>query len=423
MQEVLRKFQKWNQKLKELVPLALGVNPRFRELSPESLAVVISNQDASIIGFGTHAQLRQRIVDPSFETRTLRLEGVSLDTRLGSSALSIGTLFFKTPQDSTQQEEQVLIEYKYQAAPQLFAPDQSSASLSSSTTSNSLSPISSSTSALTLSQTAEKDEEQVRQLASLLSSSGTDDLRTLLFRGYVQEKHQNRYAFIFSFPSESDHSDPKSLNDIVEHASSIEKFSLPTRFKVAQMIAKTISAFHADGWVHKSIQSQSIVFFRDRDNPVGQPSYQNPYLVDFEYSRPEDAATLMVQYDSDLGKDLYRHPDRQGPPRSSFRRSHDLYSLGVVLLEIGVWQTAMSIYKEASAQMKKGVYPSPRGIRNIFIDVAKRRVQHHMGPAYLDAVLYCLQGGTSSSTSAAEKFSMDFYEKVVQALDVKHLLI
>lgn len=133
--------------------------------------------------------------------------------------------------------------------------------------------------------------------------------------------------------------------------------------------------------------------------------------------------TIIIRYDSDLGKNLYRHPDRQGPPRTSFRRSHDLYSLGVVLLEIAVWQTAISIYKEATAQMKKGVYPSPRGIQNIFIDVANRRVQHHMGPAYLDAVLYCLRGGTVSSGTDAESFSMDFYEKVVQALDVKHLLI
>jgi len=53
---------------------------------------------------------------------------------------------------------------------------------------------------------------------------------------------------------------------------------------------------------------------------------------------------------------------------------------------------ADSNHNEASARMKKCVYPSPCGIRNIVIDVAKRKVQHHTGPAYPDAVLYCLQG-------------------------------
>lgn len=295
LQEVLRRFQKWNQKLKDLIPLALGVNPRFRELSAESLAHVVSDRNANIIGFGTHVQLRQRIVDPSFETRTLELEDVSLNVLPGASTLNIGTLLLPQAQDASQ-EEQILIEYKYQAASQVLLSRRSTTSLSTSTTSTPLSPSPSAPSALTIGPTADDDERQVRQLASLLSSSGTNDLRTLPFRGYVREKHQDRYAFVFSFPPESDHSDPRSLSDIIEHARSIDKFSLPARFKVAQMIAKTINAFHADGWVHKSIQSQSIVFFRDRDNPVGPPNYQNPYLVDFEYSRPEDAATLMVQY-------------------------------------------------------------------------------------------------------------------------------
>lgn len=64
----------------------------------------------------------------------------------------------------------------------------------------------------------------------------------------------------------------------------------------------------------------------------------------------------------------------------------------------------MSIYKEASEQMKKSVYPSLRGICNNFNDVAKTRLQHPVSPAYLDAVLCRLQGGMGRSTSEGEVF-------------------
>lgn len=70
-------------------PACSGITAHIQELSLEVLAVLISNQDASIVGFRPHAQLGQRVLDPSFKTS--RLEDVSLDTRFGPSALSIGT--------------------------------------------------------------------------------------------------------------------------------------------------------------------------------------------------------------------------------------------------------------------------------------------------------------------------------------------
>jgi hypothetical protein len=128
---------------------------------------------------------------------------------------------------------------------------------------------------------------------------------------------------------------PVSLHDVIASTSSVD-FSLETRFKVSQTIAKCIWTLHIDEWVHKSIRSQSIVFFGGNHNKI---LYEEPYLVDFAFSGPL-GMQLAYTYDGDTERNLYRHPDRQGPPRATFTKIYDIYALGVVLLEIGFCQTA-----------------------------------------------------------------------------------
>jgi len=54
----------------------------------------------------------------------------------------------------------------------------------------------------------------------------------------------------------------------------------------------------------------------------------------------------MVEYDprgrskrpNDINLDYYQHPDKRWDPSIRYSRSHDIYSLGCVLLEIGLWK-------------------------------------------------------------------------------------
>ena len=69
-------------------------------------------------------------------------------------------------------------------------------------------------------------------------------------------------------------------------------------------------------------------------NSVGI-DFSEPWLHGFEYSRPElDFSAGFV--DSCPSRDIYRHPERQGQPQKLFNKLHDIYALGVVLLEIGI---------------------------------------------------------------------------------------
>jgi hypothetical protein len=67
--------------------------------------------------------------------------------------------------------------------------------------------------------------------------------------------------------------------------------------------------------------------------------YDNPFVVGFEFSREESDRSTTEQ-DDKLERNIYRHPDRQGPPEARFNMLHDIYSLGVVLLEIGLSRPA-----------------------------------------------------------------------------------
>lgn len=69
-----------------------------------------------------------------------------------------------------------------------------------------------------------------------------------------------------------------------------------------------------------------------------------PYITGFEFSRPTLGATE-VMVDFDIERNLYRHPDRQGSPMANFSKIHNLYALGVVLLEIGMWESITSRLK------------------------------------------------------------------------------
>jgi hypothetical protein len=384
-EQILGKFQKLNQKLKDLLPLSIAAKFQSNNSSKE-LGALAQDENAKRVGLAQHARLRQIVLQPEAEENNFILQDVILESPQDSNTLVVAAL----RRQMTGKRETVLVEYKdYLPEPdglELLPPSHIGG---------------------------------LRQLAALLASSGGQDLGTLPFVGLVDRKEEERHAFIFQFPQgASVDSPPESLHSMIEDSEKVSsRLTLSSRFTLAQAVSKRIGSFHADGWVHKSIRSESIVFFLDQTSQ--KPQVKSPYLVNFEYSRPETAATRLDVSD-DPEKNLYRHPDRQGVPRTSFSKLHDLYSLGIVLLEIGVWQTAGSLFEQSKRMMKPGVHPSPRGIKSIFVKIAKDRLPHHMGDAYLDAVLICLDEGFQDLTSRAD-YPMLFHENVVEKLDIENL--
>lgn len=109
--------------------------------------------------------------------------------------------------------------------------------------------------------------------------------------------------------------------------------------------------------------------------------------------------------DTVQSKNIYRHPARQGQiPEEMYSMQHDVYSLGVCLLEIGLWSSFVK-YNDAAAESyveifeipEASVPPAVRGhktrayeVKRKMISLAKRELPSRMGDKYTAVVVSCL---------------------------------
>ena len=163
------------------------------------------------------------------------------------------------------------------------------------------------------------------------------------------------------------------------------------------------------------MRSASIVFFKFTSS---MPDPSKPYLVGFEYARPLTGETYH-EVDMDVSKNIYRHPDRQNAPKEDFSMTHDIYALGVVLLEIGLWKAAVDIYKEDNG----GIEPRNSRIeeaRKSFLKAAREQLPRYMGPAYARAVEICLSDELAEMEEMTN-FGSIFLDSVVRNLEAERL--
>jgi len=134
--------------------------------------------------------------------------------------------------------------------------------------------------------------------------------------------------------------------------------------------------------------AESILFFSEQsDSPSStpKPCVKNPYISGFGYSKPNDPAESTLEY-SLLNRlhDLYRHPEivkSRGNPGAGdairLQQCHDLFSLGIVLLEIGLWEQIKALWKEKY---------TPSAILTKLLTAYVPRLGHKIGTVYRDVV-------------------------------------
>lgn len=199
---------------------------------------------------------------------------------------------------------------------------------------------------------------------------------------------------------------------------------------IAQVLSKALLYLRLAGWLHKGIRSDNVLFFAN-DIADNLPAY--PYFVGFEYSRAHEPNALTEELAYDREFNLYRHPDSQGVPinpvedgsvgdaelsraRQSYRPEYDIYSLGVILVELGVRKTAQMIFEQASATQVYGRHSAER-FRSWLIDGIAPQLGTKMGKLYRDAALSCLYGNFDRTGRTLEAA---FYIDVVKNLEKCH---
>jgi hypothetical protein len=247
--------------------------------------------------------------------------------------------------------------------------------------------------------------KDVRDLATKLSQADALTFGLLSCRGVVKvidpaTKKVTSFNFVFKIPEKLEN--PRSLRSILISAD--VNLSLSDRFRAAQQLATSVNYIHTYGFVHKSIRPDTVLIFRNQKSPLGAS-----FLLGFEKFRVADGGTTRFG-DCVWEKNLYRHPRRQGLKLEEYyTMQHDIYSLGVCLLEIGLWESFV-VYPD------EGSYPSPSGVLTIMndqekdeikkaflvkdalVDLAKQRLPSRMGDKYTETVVTCLTCLDESNT-------------------------
>jgi hypothetical protein len=242
---------------------------------------------------------------------------------------------------------------------------------------------------------AEELEGDVRALVRKLRAVDPARFSMLQCSGAQRKRSEAgslRYELVFRFP-ENASGEPTSLATLIGSAK-FKQHSLSERLKIAQQLTRAVCYVHALDFVHKNIRPESVLAFQQTRSKLG-----SVYLVGFEMFRREDGDTRMIG-DSSWEKNVYRHPKRQGDhPETAHRMQHDIYSLGVCLLEIGLWKPITPLVADAksprldgeNATEARAPIPLPQErVKTKLESLAIRLLPSVMGDQYRDVVVNCL---------------------------------
>jgi hypothetical protein len=186
--------------------------------------------------------------------------------------------------------------------------------------------------------------KRVQKLAALLSKNNrTVRFRAPFCRGYFMDEEEGRFGLVFEKPaSVPADTEPTSLHALITNSNNNIP-SLTDRITLMRLLAETVERLHAVDWLHKGLRSANILLFPKKG---GEINYADPFISGFDYSRPATSDDMTERPLDNPAADVYRHPNVQhkgnredASGRESYKKSFDLYSLGIVLLEIAHWKT------------------------------------------------------------------------------------
>lgn len=264
-------------------------------------------------------------------------------------------------------------------------------------------------------QTGRSISEQnndVRKLAQKLASVDPWIFGLLSCKGVVkvvdhQRQQTGSFDFVFRVPASKE-----IIQSLRQSLLSGEMYySLSRRILMAKELAKSVGYVHNLNFVHKNICPETVLLFQDLESNF------STFLVGFNNFRAADGGTNFAG-DTQWDRNLYRHPSRQGEfPEEKYRMQHDVYSLGVCLLEIGLWESFVSYSSESIPRPQTGEFyrqftkwlegmgaaNSPqvanslwyqeviaRSLKDYFVYLAKTRLPIAMGDKYSSVVVTCL---------------------------------
>ncbi|KAK3678204.1 hypothetical protein LTR78_002300 [Recurvomyces mirabilis] len=201
-----------------------------------------------------------------------------------------------------------------------------------------------------------------------------------------------RHSSVFLTPSPAI---PCTLRQLLQAPAA---HSLSDRISLAKRLATSINYVHTLDFVHKNVRPENFLNFLDSP----QSDLGSCYLIGFEQIRSADGKTYL-RGDDAWEKNIYRHPERQGPyPQEAHNMQHDIYSLGICLLEVGLWSSFVLHGEDGQVQgagqalglsldeLRRKLVRRPASIKDHLVALAKRELPSLIGNIYTDVVVTCL---------------------------------
>jgi hypothetical protein len=268
--------------------------------------------------------------------------------------------------------------------------------------------------------------ERVAQLLTFGAKS--PDLRILDCLGYFQDEIHSRCGLVYEIPRSLETGNPNesglphvvSLSDVLQ---SRARPTLADRFHLAKVIATSMLEFHLVNWLHKNFSADNIIFFLPASAEVKDTNIRTPFIGSFGLARPdqqfvesEAVSSTNVTLDFAYMHPAYHYPstprDGDGSIVPRFHRSFDVYSLGCVLLEIGLWKPLKSLGWEDRYERDLGKW------RRFLQGCVQKNLTFIAGPIYAEVVMKCLESDAMSGDMRAESERVrDFCWDIVQKLE------
>jgi hypothetical protein len=224
--------------------------------------------------------------------------------------------------------------------------------------------------------------------------------------GFVQPE-KSKMGLVFRPPADQP-GPPISLYDMMrvdfESPNTIVP-DLEERLALARKLSTALYQLQCSGWLHRQISSHNVVFF---------PTLTEKGQITFSLSHPKLVGWQTARYDDQVfhqhseGTSVWRknewkpmvlpyiHPSRPAA-RTRFKRSFDVYSLGIVLAEIAFWEPIDVLGGEGYQAMFSHVdqssdAPELQQFSEVVISTCKTELAGEVGRRYQSAVVWALEG-------------------------------
>ena len=245
----------------------------------------------------------------------------------------------------------------------------------------------------------------------------------LKLNGWTVDRQKSRFAYVYEIPrpigleeGQVSELQPRSLLSFLQNGSDADASNVPcleNRFRLALNLCLSLMRLHEMNVTHRNVNSNNVLFFIEPKQPNRNervwkgPIIRKPYLTGLH-----QLATSIGTFERDSSSSsIYYHPSLAGPTPSAYELVHDYYSLGLILLEIGLWMPIGKFWKS-----KYTIDDFKSRLQDIYL----RKLSGKCGETYMRAVLFCLTAAETIDSSADSEHGL---EQERQAARFQHHVI